>query len=489
MELPGNAKFCDVCGAPVNEPVENDRTMMADEEKGYDFGAFENDPAPRRRYDDEQNNAPRYEDDFENEPPRSGYADESNYRDNAPRRTNRRYQEPPNKNKKTALIISIIALVLVIAIIGGVIFFINRNTVSAAELQEAKDKYLPPAQAVTIDTSKDDPSNDDIQFKYDDRARIISCTYMANEKPYAQRYTYDDAARKLNIETSYRERPIYTKEIEYSRVKSPNTFENIDEYYVRLDEGSLGDDGDDNDDDDDDDEQEDLPTDAPTDPPTEAAEIVSAEADEALDDFLTRFISCYSYDQFEYDYRSTNPDEQNILVKMCQQFSCVDFDIYPGGGRTEGYHNDTAVSVESCPWWDEEKMRGTAMGVTTNDCYSADWICTNIFNVDENYISSLYNQGYENNLIWKEDTSSGSYYCSMVYGKGLIGYNIEVTDVKTDGKYSYVTYDRLDYNSDKHLETLYAVMEKKNIDGADYWSLYINTSDVPEEIEPFDPNS
>ena len=186
--------------------------------------------SPRRSYD---------EDDYRREPPRRRYDDEEDDRE-PPRSDRRRERElQKQKKRKKALIISIIALVLVIAIVIGVIFVVNSNTVSAAELQDAKDKYVPPAQAIAIDTSLDDPSNDDIQFTYDDRARILSCTYKANGKPYDQRYTYNDKERRVNIETRYRKRPIFTKDIDYGRVKNPNKFEIVDDYYLRLDDPCL----------------------------------------------------------------------------------------------------------------------------------------------------------------------------------------------------------------------------------------------------------
>ena len=223
ITLRENAKFCDVCGAPVDaEP-----TPFSDELRS-DHGI---DAEPR--FDD--HDAYRYSD---REPDETDfrYDSEPRYDDGYDR--NRRggiKQIPPKNNTKKALIISGVALALVIAILGGIIFFVNKNTVSAAELQDAKDKYLPPAQAVTIDTSLDDPSNDKIQFKYDDRARIISCTYSVNDKTYDQSYTYDDAKRNINIVTNYRKHPIFTKDIDYGVVKDPNVFEEHDGYYIRID--------------------------------------------------------------------------------------------------------------------------------------------------------------------------------------------------------------------------------------------------------------
>ena len=69
----------------------------------------------------------------------------------------------------------------------------------------------------------------------------------------------------------------------------------------------------------------------------------------------------------------------------------------------------------------------------------------------------------------------------------MLGYGVNVRDVKTDGQYYYVTYDRCDPYSKNTIESLYAVMEKKTIDGGTYWSLYSNTNQIPNTIIPFTP--
>ena len=213
-ELNDNARFCPQCGASIDST---------------DDALSNHNPIPEH-----ETVSPR----------RSGG-------NRAQRRAGKRNKKPDNSKKKP-LIIAIIALVLVIAIVLGVIFFVSRKTVSAKELQKAKDNYLPPAQAVTIDTSLSDPSNDAIQFKYDDHARIISCTYSVNKMTYDQRYTYDENMRKINVETTYRAQPIFTKELDYDRVTKPDTFEEVDGYYIRLC-------------------KEDLPDTGATDPPQETA--------------------------------------------------------------------------------------------------------------------------------------------------------------------------------------------------------------------------
>ena len=370
-----------------------------------------------------------------------------------------------------------------IAILAGVIFFVNRNTVSASELKDAKEKYLPPSQAVTIDTSQKDPSNDDIQFKYDDRARIVSCTYRANNKPYEQHYTYHDPERTVDIATTYREQPVHTESISYDNIKAPDKFEDVGGYIVRLDEESL---------------TSGLPaTEAMTIPPTAAPTewaLANAQPDEAMEKFLTTFVCCYAYNvgEFEYDYLNRQGTNPNILEKVCQQFPIVDWKLYSSNGRVEGWNieglrqkNQTGLTPADAPWIDESQA--SSAGVAANNCNTADWICTNIFNVDAADLPALYEQCYAEQKLWKAESSVGTSYCVVIYGRGSIGYGVNVRDVKTDGQYYYVTYDRCDPYSKNTIESLYAVMEKKTIDGGTYWSLYSNTNQIPNTIIPFTP--
>ena len=276
-ELIGGSKFCEMCGTPIDDdlthlaedaplsdrqtdPREDLRNSFRDDYRndsrniyqddhrndfrddfsdGYNsFRSYENTPLPNdyppNDYPDPRYDDPRYDDRFMDD--RQGYRGDPRYDDRygAPRNG-----KPRMSGQKKAIIISVISLVLVVAILGGVIFFVSRNKVSAAELEEAKENYLPPAEAVAIDPTLDDPSNDDIQFKYDNCARISSCSYSVNEKPYDLSFGYNNKNKIIKIKVKYRNNEILIKEIEYDSVSTPNSFEVVDGYYLRLDEQSL----------------------------------------------------------------------------------------------------------------------------------------------------------------------------------------------------------------------------------------------------------
>lgn len=57
---------------------------------------------------------------------------------------------------------------------------------------EKVEFVYPAAAGGKIDLSKDDPSNDDIQFEYDEEGRIISCAYKSDGHEFLVGYNYRD---------------------------------------------------------------------------------------------------------------------------------------------------------------------------------------------------------------------------------------------------------------------------------------------------------
>ena len=222
--LPDDSKFCGFCGASIEE---EQLTRLIDESENY--------PAPFRAEETPQpqpinDGYDRYSENAARRPQgRGGYVIGDGYYDGAQKTAVR--QEEPKKKSKKPLIITIIALVLVAAIVTGVIILVS-NHVSEAELQEAREQFLPPAQAVKLDLSQDDPSNDDIKFTYDSHGRIANCTYKANNKAYRLDYNYHKS--DVDITVSYKKHDILTKKIEYKKIGESNKFIDVDGYIVRL---------------------------------------------------------------------------------------------------------------------------------------------------------------------------------------------------------------------------------------------------------------
>lgn len=68
----------------------------------------------------------------------------------------------------------------------------SETTQSSKSLSELVSSYKPPAKSFDIDLSKDDPSNDDIRFEYDNKGRISKCYYEVNDIEISQAYIYTD---------------------------------------------------------------------------------------------------------------------------------------------------------------------------------------------------------------------------------------------------------------------------------------------------------
>lgn len=357
-----------------------------------------------------------------------------------------------------------------IAILSGVIIFISKNFVSAAELKEAKEGYRPPAEIVQIDTTLKDPSNDNIKFRFDERDRIIGCSYTINKKQYDKAYTYDDIARAVEIVTTYRRKNITETSIAYEDIRPDEgaAVAEVNGEFVSPPEqsGNAASQA----------EPAQKMTEAPTEEPLGEIESVNLTSDEAL----TSFLSAYAINTFwtdakaEFDCRRPTDNGQNILASIVRDPTCVNIhpnhNMYPGTGRSL-----TPSTPVDCPWSTGGK------NAYSFDKAEVDWIIENIFNIPASQIDLMYDTAYQAQKLWKSDTA----YYALERDPGNLGsvYNAEVTEAKSDGKYTYIKFN---VNFLGQSSPYYAVMGKKTIDGTEYWSMYYCSATIPSEIEHFD---
>lgn len=57
--------------------------------------------------------------------------------------------------------------------------------------------YKKPAEAVSIDLSKDDPSNDDMRFVFDDEGKVSQCYYKVGDQQVYVNYTYKEGIAQI----------------------------------------------------------------------------------------------------------------------------------------------------------------------------------------------------------------------------------------------------------------------------------------------------
>lgn len=222
---------------------------------------------------------------------------------------------------------------------------------------------------------------------------------------------------------------------------------------------------------------------------TERTQVDAAALPASLNMFLRQFTDWYWdaagtwQDGFamEYDSEHAADGSSNILASIVNRVtpSCVDFSLYPGV-------------------MPEEYWQADPRGWSVNNWYmlydgpTVDWVAKNIFNITDEEISALLAQGEEQRLFYREDTPDGGYryYAPIAGGVGDPMSEVRLTSAEFDGQRYFVTYDvcfaapGAETSAEERPRSYYAELEYKTIDGADYWSLYRNTSDIP--VRPVD---
>lgn len=148
---------------------------------------------------------------------------------------------------------------------------------------------------------------------------------------------------------------------------------------------------------------------------------------------------------------------KNILVAMLSAGSgnCYNDALYPGEARKELWYEKDPLGKFESHW--------------KTNAQKVDWILKNIFNCSESDIATLKSSGLSGNQnIYYLD----GYYYNMIGGVGG-RYTASITDIQPSGRKYLVAYNlksMYETTSRPH----YAVVEQKNINGKNYWSLYYN---------------
>ena len=158
---------------------------------------------------------------------------------------------------------------------------------------------------------------------------------------------------------------------------------------------------------------------------------------------------------------------KNILEAMLSAGSgyCYDDVLYPGEARAEV--------------WDAKDPLGKWDSYWKTNAEKVDWILKNIFNCSDSDIATLKSSVLNGNQsVYYLD----GYYYSMIGGVGG-GYTASITSLAASGGKYLVTY-HLNSIYNTGLNPHYAVVEQKNIDGKNYWSLRYNTAIKSNEPNP-----
>jgi len=112
---------------------------------------------------------------------------------------------------------------------------ISRDTSADEAFEEMLKKIEPPANVIKIDMKADDPSNDEIIFKYDEEDRIESYTYTVNGIKVLMTYDYDYPEEGKIWALGFDENGtvISEKSFLYSKEAAAKGFSEHDGYYFK----------------------------------------------------------------------------------------------------------------------------------------------------------------------------------------------------------------------------------------------------------------
>lgn len=190
---------------------------------------------------------------------------------------------------------------------------------------------------------------------------------------------------------------------------------------------------------------------------------------------LTAFLNRYEYyssaenghtdyDQNPKEYNCRHPLDYPMMDNMFSSLPPLNLDLYPGVNED---HWDDGTS-DPRGWINREEEAGLHNYRKISE-KKIDWIATNILNISSKDLKTIKKNAKEGKgKYYLED----GYYYHTIGGAGGPNSTIVYNDVRTDGEKYYIEYTE-DWGYDDVSDNVYnIVMELKNIDGKDYWSIY-----------------
>ena len=213
---------------------------------------------------------------------------------------------------------------------------------------------------------------------------------------------------------------------------------------------------------------------------TEKQTVDISSLPESLTSFLEIFNGGYVKatrgGSLEYDYRTAGSSNSNIIYAIIGKPMCASISMYPG---------PDPETLDRDPWgWCDEGFEGMPVDFALAfDTEKVNWIAQNIFNITEADIDALSEQGMSDRLFYETDSSYYVLYPATGTSERKV---VSLTSAQFDGQYYYIEYDAAyfssiptgaDHSQWTQYDTYYAVMEPKEIDGVEYWSLYYHSEE------------
>lgn len=174
---------------------------------------------------------------------------------------------------------------------------------------------------------------------------------------------------------------------------------------------------------------------------------------------LETFLATFAWWGEDYDAQVINhaahPYRSNIMQAMLSEAPCYYDSFYPGPKREDVWDFGGA-----------DPLGKFTLAYSKVSATKVDWVLENIFNCSPSNIAAM-KETLDPAKVYLHD---GFYYVEIGGIGG--GYDVDIQDITlVDGRY-YVTYNLSDvYSSDEWIKH-YAILELKNIDGKNYWSLH-----------------
>lgn len=126
-------------------------------------------------------------------------------------------------------------LICVVTLMASICGCSNSRNKDSQSGYNAEDVYISlykkPADAVSIDLTKEDPSNDDIRFVFDDLGRVTQCYYKLDDVQVYVSYSYEDGS--AHIYAFMNDIVAAEEQIQVSSFDSEKGFSVIDGYYFK----------------------------------------------------------------------------------------------------------------------------------------------------------------------------------------------------------------------------------------------------------------
>lgn len=207
-------------------------------------------------------------------------------------------------------------------------------------------------------------------------------------------------------------------------------------------------------------------------------DVESSDLPESLMSFIYAFKFGYRAEGQEYDCENLNNVYTTLVSNIAGHPTCVDLSLYPGDDEVESWN------LKSDPLGKFDQS-----GTLSVDENKVLWIMRNIFNIPEETAQDMLKKTLENDEhLYEYEKDGKTRLYNMMQGIGDIGSLITYDTVRFDGEKYYIIYHwtmtNLSYGKDVEPHTFYIEVSEKEIDGKKYWSIYRHTEKIPVMEKP-----